>query len=57
MATPAPSDADLSRLLPVLTTDVLVHHLDLARAVGVDPQLDPELCRSPMRSFSPTMSG
>jgi uncharacterized protein (TIGR03086 family) len=44
MATPAPSDADLSRLLPVLTTDVLVHTWDLARAVGVDPQLDPELC-------------
>ena len=36
---------DLERLLPMLTLDVLVHSWDLARAVGVQPQLDPELCR------------
>lgn len=35
---------DLGRLLPMLTTDVLVHTWDLARAVGVDHRLDPELC-------------
>ena len=35
---------DLDLLLPALTTDVLVHTWDLARAVAADPQLDPELC-------------
>ncbi len=44
-ATSAPSTPDLERLLPMLTLDVLVHTWDLARAVGVEPQLDPELCR------------
>ncbi len=39
------SPPDLGRLLPMLTLDVLVHSWDLARAVGVEPQLDPELCR------------
>ena len=40
-----PDAPDLDRLLPVLTIDVLAHTWDLARAVGVDPQLDPELCQ------------
>jgi uncharacterized protein (TIGR03086 family) len=40
-----PSPSDLGRLLPMLTLDVLVHSWDLARAVGVEPQLDPEFCR------------
>jgi len=31
-------------MLPALTTDVLVHTWDLARATGVDPALDPALC-------------
>jgi len=31
-------------MLAALTTDVLVHTWDLARAVGVDPALDPDLC-------------
>jgi uncharacterized protein (TIGR03086 family) len=35
---------DLSRLLPALTAEVLVHTWDLARAVGVDPALDVGLC-------------
>lgn len=39
------SPPDLERLLPMLTLDVLVHSWDLARAVSVEPQLDPELCR------------
>ena len=37
-------EVDLDRLLPVLTAEVLVHTWDLARAIGVDPRLDPELC-------------
>jgi uncharacterized protein (TIGR03086 family) len=35
---------DFGRLLPMLTTEVLVHTWDLARAVGVDAGLDPDLC-------------
>ena len=31
-------------MLAALTTDVLVHTWDLARAIGVAPDLDPELC-------------
>jgi len=37
-------EVDLDRLLPMLTAEVLVHTWDLARAIGVDPRLDPELC-------------
>lgn len=36
--------APVRRLLPALTTDVLVHTWDLARATGVDPNLDEALC-------------
>ena len=36
--------SDLDRLLPMLTAEVLVHTWDLARAIGADPRLDPELC-------------
>jgi uncharacterized protein (TIGR03086 family) len=35
---------DLAKLLPVLTTDVLVHTWDLAQAVQADDHLDDELC-------------
>lgn len=35
---------DLADLLPMLTTDVLVHTWDLARATDVPVDLDPELC-------------
>ena len=31
-------------MLDALTTDVLVHTWDLARAVGIDPELDRQLC-------------
>jgi uncharacterized protein (TIGR03086 family) len=34
---------DMQRLLPALTTDVLVHTWDLARAIGADETLDAEL--------------
>jgi uncharacterized protein (TIGR03086 family) len=35
---------DADKLVPRLTQDVLVHTWDLARAVGADDALDPELC-------------
>ena len=34
----------LARLLPALTTEVLVHTWDLAKAIGVIVELDAELC-------------
>jgi len=37
---------DVSSMLPMLTTDVLVHTWDLARAIGVDVVLDAELCET-----------
>src|ERR1700733_86661 len=37
-------DLDLKRLLPMVTTDALVHPWDLARAADVPATLDPELC-------------
>lgn len=36
--------AEIPKLLPALSTDVLVHTWDLARTVGGDETLDPELC-------------
>jgi uncharacterized protein (TIGR03086 family) len=35
---------ELRHLVPTLTTDVLVHTWDLARAMGAPDDLDPELC-------------
>jgi len=35
---------DLGTLLPMLTTDVLVHTWDLAKAANVPVNLDPDLC-------------
>jgi uncharacterized protein (TIGR03086 family) len=37
---------DITKLLPRLTQDVLVHAWDLARAVGADNRLDQELCEA-----------
>jgi uncharacterized protein (TIGR03086 family) len=42
---PGMGQSPVNRLLPTLTTDVLIHTWDLARAVGADVELDPELCR------------
>ena len=42
---PGMGQSPVHRLLPTLTTDVLIHTWDLARAVGADDALDPELCR------------
>lgn len=44
MEAPESKPIDLVRLLPMLTTDVLVHTWDLAAAIGVDPVLDLEAC-------------
>jgi len=38
------SPVDLPRLLPALRTEVLVHTWDLAMALGVEAELDEELC-------------
>lgn len=37
-------EIDLDSLLPALTGEVLTHTWDLAKAIGVDPHLDMELC-------------
>jgi uncharacterized protein (TIGR03086 family) len=55
LATASPHDPEcesvnLARLLPALTTDVLAHTWDLAKSVGVDPGLDPELCEISLRA-------
>jgi uncharacterized protein (TIGR03086 family) len=41
----------------MLTTDVLVHTWDLARAVGVAVALDPELCESALSSAQKNEAG
>ena len=40
----ASSEVDLDSLLPALTAEVLTHTWDVAKAIGVDPDLDTELC-------------
>ncbi len=37
---------DVSSMLPMLTTDVLVHTWDLAMAIGVEVVLDADLCET-----------
>jgi uncharacterized protein (TIGR03086 family) len=37
-------DMELARLVPMLTTDVLTHTWDLAKAVGAPVLADPDLC-------------
>jgi len=46
-------EVHLDRLLPMLTAEVLVHTWDLARALGVDPRLDPELCEVSSAAVGP----
>jgi uncharacterized protein (TIGR03086 family) len=43
-ALPGGGTSSPSRMLTALTTDVLVHTWDLARAAGLDPELDDDLC-------------
>ncbi|HLX89685.1 MAG TPA: TIGR03086 family metal-binding protein [Acidimicrobiales bacterium] len=45
LARPGVLDAERSGLIGILTTDVLVHSWDLARAIGVEVALDERLCR------------
>lgn len=45
LARPEALDEGRTRLLGILTTDVLVHTWDLRRAVGGEVALDPRLCR------------
>jgi uncharacterized protein (TIGR03086 family) len=57
-----PARIDARRLVPGLTQDVLVHTWDLARAIGAEDRLDPELCalfyeRLPINSSTLTDSG
>jgi uncharacterized protein (TIGR03086 family) len=47
---PDNSTLDVNSLLPILTTDVLVHTWDVARAVGMAVSLDPELCELALSS-------
>jgi uncharacterized protein (TIGR03086 family) len=44
-------------MLAALTTDVLVHTWDLARAAGVDPALDHELCVRACNTPPPDSTG
>lgn len=39
-----PTRLDARAIVPMLTQDVLIHTWDLARAVGADDELHPELC-------------
>jgi uncharacterized protein (TIGR03086 family) len=38
-------NAERQALLPMLSTDVVVHTWDLGRAIGVEVNLDPQLCQ------------
>jgi uncharacterized protein (TIGR03086 family) len=42
---PGGGESSARRMLPALTTDVLVHTWDLAQAAGLDDTLDAALCR------------
>jgi uncharacterized protein (TIGR03086 family) len=44
LSSPAVLDGDRASLLSVLTTEVLVHTWDLAKAAGTDVTLDADLC-------------
>jgi uncharacterized protein (TIGR03083 family) len=47
--------ADIDRLLPALTVDVLVHTWDLARAARLPLDLDPDLCRYALETVEPNL--
>ena len=44
VSVPGMANMKLAKLLPMLTTDVLVHSWDLGAALGMEPPLDPEAC-------------
>lgn len=51
------SEVNIAGLLPALTTEVLAHTWDLAKAIGVDPRLDPELCDISLRAVRSNTEG
>ena len=46
VALPGGSTLDVAALLPALTTEVLVHTWDLAKAIDLDVDLDQDLCEA-----------
>lgn len=46
------SALELRRLLPMLTSDVLVHTWDLAKAIGTEPNLDDDMVQRSLISVS-----
>ncbi|MGH9028831.1 MAG: TIGR03086 family metal-binding protein [Acidimicrobiales bacterium] len=53
VSVPGSDQMDLERVLPALTTDVVVHTWDLARSLGVDPALDEALCKECLDTVIP----
>jgi uncharacterized protein (TIGR03086 family) len=53
---PGGQGIDLPHLVPMLTTDVLAHTWDLARATGVAADLDVELCELSLAAVSDARS-
>jgi len=51
---PGGGNSSARRMLGALTTDVLVHTWDLARAGGVEPRLDTELCAAAFATATAT---
>ena len=54
---PNGSNLDVSRLLPMLTTDVLVHTWDLAMTIGVEAVLDADLCETALYGARKNVAG
>jgi uncharacterized protein (TIGR03086 family) len=52
---PGGGQSSARQMLGALTTDVLVHAWDLARAAGVEPRLDLELCESAFEAATTTV--
>jgi uncharacterized protein (TIGR03086 family) len=52
---PGGGHSSARQMLGALTTDVLVHTWDLARAGGVEPRLDHELCESAFEAATTTV--
>jgi uncharacterized protein (TIGR03086 family) len=51
---PGGGHSSTRQMLGALTTDVLVHTWDLARAGGVEPRLDPRLCAAAFAAATAT---
>jgi uncharacterized protein (TIGR03086 family) len=55
MELPGGGHSSARQMLGALTTDVLVHTWDLARAAGIEPRLDPTLCRAAYETATATV--